>query len=56
MLKKIFRPGSHEYGFTLVEMIGVLAIIAIDCLITPKNFLTDCVHQGAVFGCCRQNV
>lgn len=39
MLKKIFRPGSHEYGFTLVEMIGVLAIIAIlIALLLPKIF------------------
>jgi prepilin-type N-terminal cleavage/methylation domain-containing protein len=39
MLKKIFRPGSHEHGFTLVEMIGVLAIIAIlIALLLPKIF------------------
>ena len=39
MLKKIFRPGSHEQGFTLVEMIGVLAIIAIlIALLLPKVF------------------
>lgn len=39
MLKKIFRPGSHEQGFTLVEMIGVLAIIAIlIALLLPKIF------------------
>ena len=29
MFKKLFRPSSQEQGFTLVEMIGVLAIIAI---------------------------
>ncbi len=39
MLKKIFRPVSHEQGFTLVEMIGVLAIIAIlIALLLPKVF------------------
>jgi len=39
MLKKFFRPGLHDQGFTLVEMIGVLAIIAIlIALLLPKIF------------------
>jgi prepilin-type N-terminal cleavage/methylation domain-containing protein len=39
MLRKIFPPSSQEQGFTLVEMIGVLAIIAIlIALLLPKIF------------------
>lgn len=39
MPRKLFRPIGHSQGFTLVEMIGVLAIIAIlIALLLPKIF------------------
>ena len=39
MPRKLFRPLGHSQGFTLVEMIGVLAIIAIlIALLLPKIF------------------
>lgn len=39
MFKKLFQPGQKDQGFTLVEMIGVLAIIAIlIALLLPKVF------------------
>lgn len=39
MTRKLFRPLDHSQGFTLVEMIGVLAIIAIlIALLLPKIF------------------
>ncbi len=39
MFKKLFQPIAQKQGFTLVEMIGVLAIIAIlIALLLPKVF------------------
>ena len=39
MFKKLFQPIGQKQGFTLVEMIGVLAIIAIlIALLLPKVF------------------